>query len=481
MMIAQRAVRGVGIVLISSYANLVIGFITTIALTRLLSPEVFGLFALGTFFYSLTDLRNKLGLDYALVHRQPATQEVIATHWLLQVGLAGVTVLIGLGVGWLLPLWGYQPGLAPLLLALCLLGVVEAAGSTARTLLEKELRFGRSTLVVSGALLISNGVAVILAWSGAGIWSLVTQMGVNVLVGSIGFWYLNPIRPRLIFSAAIASWMIRFGLTMAVGALATIVLLQGDNFLVGTLIGAATLGFYERAYKVAQWPTGLVTHVISRVSLPTYAKLQDDPQRLSKAFELSLWVVITAATPLALALFVTAPDFIRLVFGEVWAPSGLLLRFLVGYAVLRPLLDDVGALLVALGKPHRVSQLLLAQAATLILFGSPLTLAYGAPGTAIGVGLTFAVGLTLAYRFVLEVISLDWRAAFGPPLLAAVVALGVYSGVAIWLDLGLIPLWARVILKGGLTAFVFLLAILLIEQRIFLDRISYVRRLLALK
>ena len=259
--------------------------------------------------------------------------------------------------------------------------------------------------------------------------------------------------------------------------MATIVTLQGDNYMVGTLVGAVTLGYYDRAYKVAQWPTGLVTHIVSRVALPTYAKLQDEAQLLGKAFGLTLWVILSVATPLALALFVSAPDFILLIFGEAWAPSAVLLRFLVGYSVLRPLLDDTGALLVATGHPKKVTQLAVAQAVALIVFALPLTVVYGATGTAIGVGLTFLSGVGLAYYFVSRVVRIDWQATFLSPLISVVVALGSYWLLAQFMDLNALPLLLRVIFKGGFVAGMFMLT-LTVFQRDTIDRLRYVWRLL---
>ena len=476
MTIAHRAVRGSAIILASSYANLAIGFATTIVLTRLLSPEIFGLFNLSLVFFMVIDFRNKLGLDYAFVHRQPTTDQLAATHWLLQVLLALSSLLIGFALALLLPTLGYDAHISRLLVGLCVIGVVEALGSTARVMLEKELRFGRSTIIISSALLLANLSAIALAWLGAGIWSLVAQLGVNALIGTIGLWWIIPIRPRLRFSRSLARWLLRFGLTLTFGALATIVLLNGDNFMAGTFVGVAALGYYERAYKVAQWPTGLVTHVVSRAALPTYAKLQDDKPRLSKAFNLTLWVITSIATPLALALFVSAPDFILLIFSPQWSPSGTLLRFLVGYSVLRPLLDDTGALLTATGRPQRVTQLLVTQAALLVLFALPLTLAYGVTGTAVGVGITFLVGVLLAYVFVSEVVTLDWHVAFLPPLLSAMGALVVYWGL-VQLDLSVLPLLARVIVKSGLVMAAFALGLLML-QRDTPERLRYVWRLL---
>ena len=477
MSLAHRAVRGTAIILASSYANLVIGFVATIALTRLLSPDVFGLFNLSVVLFSLIDLRNKVGLDFAFVHRQPTTDELAATHWLLHLALATITMLIGFGASWLLPIFGYSQNISRLLIALCIVGVVEALGATARVMLEKELRFGRSTLIVSSALLLANVTAIVLAWRGAGIWSLVAQVGVNALIGSLGFWWITPVRPRLTFSAPLAKWLMRFGLTLTLASLATIVLLNGDNFMVGTFVSVAALGYYERAYKVAQWPTGLVTHVVSRAAMPTYAKLQDDQPRLSKAFGLTLWVITSVATPLALALFVSAPDFILLIFGPEWAPSGILLRFLVGYSVLRPLLDDTGALLTATGRPQRVTQLLAVEAITLVVVALPLTLMFGAVGTAVGVGIAFFVGALLAYHFVAEVVALDWQAAFAPPAIALVSALGLYLLMSRAVDLNVIPLLARILVKSSFVAGIFVAALVLL-QRETMARLGYVMRLL---
>ena len=74
-MIAQRAVRGTGIVLVSSYTNMAMGIAYGIVMARLLNPNQFGLVALATFFVSVVDLRGKLGLDYAFIHRQPTTAQ----------------------------------------------------------------------------------------------------------------------------------------------------------------------------------------------------------------------------------------------------------------------------------------------------------------------------------------------------------------------------------------------------------------------
>jgi len=483
MNLAGRIVHGTALVFASSYANMALGMSYGIVMACLLDPTHFGIFAGAMFFFTLFDLRGKLGLDYAFIHRQPTSDSLAATHWALQVGAAGLTLITAAITAAVVARLNYPASTAPLMIALSGAMLIEAAGSTARAALEKELVFARSTAVITGGLFLSYLAAIGLAARGYGYWALVGQVALNAALSSLGFWWAYRRlgqRPsiRFSFDRAIAGWMLRFGATMALGAVATVVLLQFDNFLVLTFVSTAAAGYYVQAYKVAQWPTGLVTHIVARASLPTYAKLQDDPRRLSKAFELSLWLILTAAVPIALAIFVSAPDFLTLLYGEKWLPSAVLLRYLIVYSVLRPLLDDTGALFAAIGQPRRITLVLITQAVTLAVVATPLTLVFGAVGTAIGVGVAFVVGIGLTYRFVSQTLSIDLPHVFLPPTLAAVGSLALYWGLTRLADLNVLPLPLRVFVKGGAAAGIFFTLVLLLEQRTLLERISYIWSLL---
>ena len=479
MSLGQRAVRGTAIVLASSYTNMGMAFLASILLTRLLDPGDFGIIALSSFYFSLFDLRNKMGLDFAFVHKQPDTDELRATHLGLQVALSLGSIAITLIAMPILHWVGYDPRMIQILVALSLAGLVEAAGTTPRMVLEKELIFGRSTVVITGSLFVAHLAAVIMAWRGAGVWSLYVQLAGNMILSTIGFWKISKLKVWPTFSRQIAGWMLRFGLVLSVGAIATTILLQFDYFLVGTFISTATLGYYERAYKIAQWPTGLVTHIVSRTAFPTYAKLQDDRPRLSEAFNMTLWLITIVALPIALAIFATAPDFVRLLYGERWLPSAPLLRFLIVYSVLRPLLDDTGALFTATGKPRRTSTVLSAQAVTLVLAATPLTFMYGATGTAIGVGIAFVVGIILAYRFLTHEIDLSLAKAFRTPALGLVAGLAGWWGVSQWAALPDLPLFVRIIVQGGATAGAHFAVVLLTERDILFERLHMIWTLFA--
>lgn len=482
MSLAQRAVRGAVFVLFSSYANMGLGVVYGILLARLLTPEHFGVFAGAMFFASLFDVRGKLGLDYAFIHKQPTTPELLSTHFGLQVCAALITLLVSGFAALILAQFNYHPAIAILIVALAGAWLLEACGTTARTALEKELSFGRSTGVITGALTVSYLAALLVAWLGGTYWALWAQLLVNATLSTVGFWWAyrrfgTPAEFTWRLDPTLVHWMLRFGAIMTVASIATVVLLQFDNFLVLTLVGTTAAGYYVQAYKIAQWPTGLVTHIVSRVSAPTYSKLQNDLPRLSKAFELNLWLILTVSLPLALGIFAAAPDFLRLLYGEMWIPATTPLRFLIAYAVLRPLLDDTGALLIAIGRPERVTRVMLKQAIILIIVATPLTLVFGSIGTAIGVGIAFAIGISLMYNYIVRLLNINLWRLFLSAGIALVMAFLLYGVIAPYLN-DLPWLWVRVAIKGSGIAVIFLSIVSVLQYKELLIRISFVWELL---
>lgn len=482
--LASRAARGGLWVALSSYFNIAFGFLANLALTRILAPEHFGIFALAQFFFSLLNLRPKLGLNQALGQRRETTGELIGTHLTLDVigGLA--TLLLAALAAPLLRALGYSRDVTWVVLALAAVGVSDSLMGTAWVLLDRDLRFGRTGLVCSLAFPVSYLPGFWLALRGAGYWSLVAQNATYAVLLLVGMWWSTRqhlphiLRLKWRFDGQVARELLRFGALVGLVTLAGLLLTQFDNFLVGTFVGVTVLGYYDRAYRIAQWPSLLLTTLSNRTAFYTYARLQDDSARLHKALTMTLWLTITLALPLALAIFVAAPDLVSVLYGERWLPTVVFLRFLVAYSLLRPLLDIATSLFVAIGRPQQSSLIVGAEAATLIVVATPLTLSRGAVGTCIGVGLAFAVGLLLAYRQVRRRVALSIRDTFAPPAVSAALTVLVYGLLVRNLDLAHLPTWERAFVKGGLVAAMSLLLLLALERRRFVERCRYTWRLM---
>ncbi len=483
--LATRVVRGGTVVAFTSYGLILFGFLSNLILTRLLAPDDFGVFALGVFFFSLLNLRPKLGVDQAFGQRPATTAETSGTFAVLSMAGGLASLLLALIAAPILRAFGYAPSVVWVMLALAGVGLSDSLMGIAWVHLDKALLFSRVSLVSAIAFPLSYIPGFYLALHGGSYWSLVAQNATYAVLLLIGLWWIfRASLPQVLaagwkFSPRLAREFLRFGITVGVGATAAIVVYQFDNFLVGSVVSYAVAGFYTRAYQIAQWPSLLVSSVLARTAFYAYSQLQNDRPRLTKTAMMSLWLITTLALPVALAIFVSADDLVFLLFGEPWLPSALFVRFLVAYSILRPLLDDANSLFIAVGHPRRTTIVSLVQAVTIVAAATPLTFALGAPGTAIGVGVTFVAGLVFTYYFVRRTLpDLSLSQAFVVPALATAAALLAYVALANAVDWTLLPLALRVIAKGGFAALVYFGVTAALRPQLTLERAQYVWRLL---
>lgn len=480
--LAYTVVRGGVWVALNSYFNVGFGFLMSLVFARILKPEDFGLFSLATFFFSLINLRTKLGVGYAFAQRRELSGALLGTHLTLDASIALANLIIVVIAVPILVALGYDRRIAPVVIALSCGGLIDSITSTAWGTLDRELRFDQTSLVSSLAFPVSYAPAIWLALRGAGHWSLVAQNLTYALLLLVGMWRFAARLPsvrgiRWSFSKPLATELIQFGTVVGLASLAGVLVSQFDNYLIGTFVGLSTLGFYERAYRMAQWPSMLVSNVLSRASFYTYTRLQDDKVRLQKTVSFILWLVTIVALPIALIIFASADDLIRLLYGEKWLPSAIFLRFLVSYSLLRPLIDNVGMLFIATGAPKRATSVAVAQAALLVVFATPLTLLRGAIGTCIGVGIAFSIGIVITYRSLSKVITLSLRELLVGPIVATLAALLVYYLLLIQVDQFVGSVFVRVALKGGVTAIAYLLTMLAVQRDSLIERARYIWRL----
>ena len=275
------------------------------------------------------------------------------------------------------------------------------------------------------------------------------------------------------YSPALARQFLRFGLTTGLGNFISILLVQVDNFILGTLAGTTTLGYYDRAYRIAQWPSTLLIPLVGRAAVFTYNQLRDDQARLRRSVTMVLWTSANLAIPIALALFFSAPELVPLLFGAQWMPAVPLLRLLLAVSVLRPIWENAWAILVGLGLPRRVVELSLFQLAVLVVAGVLLTWLFSAAGTATAVMVMLLCGLGLAYLRIKPKLALDLPSAFGGPLAALVLTVAGYL-ILVRVIGNDLPAWAAAAWKIGWGLAGFGLSALLVQPKQFIERLAYI-------
>lgn len=435
--LGTRAVRGAIFAALSKYTVTFITFAGGIILRRLLSPEPFGTVAFAAFIVALFGRAVEWGFNQALIHRRERVESAVSNALALYLILGGgVFVLIVL----LSPVLGsalretlsgrWTAETTSVVIALSAILFIELGGAVPVSLLERELSFRRLFIVEAGSAFLSVCAGVGCALAGWGVWSIVVWRGTNAGLRSLGAWSATSTKPTPSLSAEEVRWFFRFGYPLWVSAMLFFVVTKLDDFLVGAVRSMHELGLYSTAFDYSLVPLALVSGVLSRVSFPVYSSLQGEAGRLSEAFRLNSRAILFGTVFLMGTGALVAPEFFGYILGERWSEAVILFRILVPYGILRPLIDDCGSLLTALGHPRKVRNIMLVEAlATTVLCPAGVYL-WGAEGAGISAGLVILIGLIFAYsRYLPRFIEVRYQEVLLLPLLSGALSVAVAYSV----------------------------------------------------
>jgi PST family polysaccharide transporter len=481
--IARTAIRNAFWSTLGNYATQLLGFGATLLLTRLLAPEIFGAFALASFWFGLLNLRNKMGLQYSALQPPQTDGTLLGTFFRTDLLITTASLALVSSVALLFVSTGrYSVQVATAMVTLMAAEAVTVWTGPYWLALERNIQVSRTTLVSLVASLVAYPLAVGVALLDGGIWSLLVINLVTYSVAAVGVALMCRQRlPEIFqlrwrFEKALGWQLLRRGVEIGLAAtILTIVVQQYDNFLIGTFVSETTLGFYDRAYRIANWPNLLLTIVIGRIGLLTLAKVRDNPLHLAHTLRMAFWAAFTAGIPLTLTLVFAAPEVVEILYGGRYAESAPFLRFLACSNFVWVLVSLAFGLSVALNHARRWLWISVAQGATLILVGTPLTLLMGVNGTLLGVAATMLVALLLGGQYVFaNGGGLGLRETVAAPALALAVTAGGLAG-------GLLVLpaeWPPLLRLGmvGITALLMYAGVMMLlrphEMR---ERLQYLR------
>ncbi len=407
---------------------------TSIILARLLDPDAFGQVALAQVVLSIIAIFATLGLPAAVIQTPLDKMKATFTAFVVTCGLGlavtGGIILAAPSLGFLLGERDVVPVLQWLSLTVFLGGLTRIP----EALIQKELFFGRLSVIGIITEVVTVGTSIVLAWLGHGVWSLVYGNLIGATVYAVLAWVLSPTLGwfRVSFwDTAILKRMMGFGIRMVGSTSVYTFYSYVDSYVVGRVLGTDALGYYNRAVEMTSKTVDSVNRTIGVVLFPSYALVQDDKERLSRAYLKSLRMIGMITIPIAAGLFAVAQELIPVLLGEKWSPAIVPLKVLTFMSLLKPLSSTTSALFISTGHPEY--NLRAGLAVTFALLAAIAAfMAWGAVGVALAVVIAHAIGLaynvyqvqTLLPRTVIAM----GRAVF-PAFAASVIMVVAVSGV----------------------------------------------------
>jgi PST family polysaccharide transporter len=418
---------------VGSWITSALNFAINIAVARLLGPTDFGIYAFAASINELLNIVGAFSFGVALIQFRDESQRIFDTAFAL-LALLGAIGLVAAVIAVPVLLHLSSPTAAWFILVLAGCRVLTLLAQVPLARMERGLRYRRFALLglVSGNL--ANLGALGLALLDFGPWSLIGRdvlVAVLTLVFAIAW---SGYRFRREVHREEARRLMAFARPMFLSRSLDIVLDRMDRVALGSFFGNTAVGLYQQARSLAE--TGLlVARPISQLTLNLYSRVQDDPERLGRSFQVVNFFLVRLMFAGAAVLLIFPGQTIELLLGEAWLSATSTLRWLGLYAGILPVFGNAMQLLYGRGDLGGNIRLRLVQVGMLGL-GIAVAIQHGSTeGVAIALLATTLVGLWLSLYFNRDVLSGRLWVIFAPPSLSLAAAVIAMLLLQRWVDL----------------------------------------------
>lgn len=333
----QKTVSGLSWSFVDAIGNYGVSFVVGIVLARLLSPREFGLIGMITVFIAISESFINSGFSNALIRKQNCTDADYSTvfYFNLVVGVLFFGILYSSAPA----IAGFfkEPELVQVVRVMALVLIVDSLSIIQRTILTKRIDFKTQTKVSLVASIGSGVIAIVMAFQGYGVWSLVVQRLSRQALNSLFLWIWNSWLPKLIFSLASFKELFGFGSKLLLSGLIDTIYRNIYYLIIGKFFSAQALGYYTKASDFKNVPSQGLNTVISRVSYPVLSSIQDDKPRLKQNYQRLIRSTMFITLILMLGLAAVAEPMIIVLIGEKWRPSIIYLQLLCFSGMMYPL------------------------------------------------------------------------------------------------------------------------------------------------
>ncbi|MCP5202106.1 MAG: lipopolysaccharide biosynthesis protein [Gammaproteobacteria bacterium] len=347
--VGREMVKGAAWAVLMRVAIRSLGFVSTIVLARLLTPDDYGLIALAMVFIGLLESLTWFGFDVVLIHDQHASEDKYHTAWTLTVARGILLAAVVSAAAGHCAILFEEPRIAPIMQLLALGTLVESFACIGVVNFRKNLQFDKDFRLMVIPRIAGFLVTVVLALILRNYWAMAIGMVSTRIVTVATGYAMHPYRPAF----RLTHWreVLGFSKWLLFNSLLRYGYNRGPSAILGKLADSHALGVYSIAYEISNMVLSELVAPVQRALLPGFAKLSGDIETMRATYLDVLSVTMLFALPMALGIALTADLFVPLLLGEKWLDSVPLIQLLCICGLLHVGVANSSAVYIARGRP----------------------------------------------------------------------------------------------------------------------------------
>ncbi len=311
----HQVLRGLAWASATRMTGQLLNWLMTICVVRLLRPSDYGLMAITMAVTGFLTAMSYVGFSDALVQSREPTDDDAREAFGLILLINLIFFVIMFSAAPLLAAFYHDPRLTPLLRIASTSLILLAFGSLSRATLQRELALKQMSMLDMFANVLGGATTILLAWSGFGVWSLLSAYLLVETMRAIGFCILAPHRHWPVWPSRRQAGLLHSGTYRTLENVLWYVSTQIDIFVTGRMLGSDALGIYSLARSLASLPIDKLAIVAKPIGLPAFARLQDDKAQALTYLAKSIRVLALISFPVFAGLSAIAPDLVAAVTG----------------------------------------------------------------------------------------------------------------------------------------------------------------------
>ncbi|QIC86277.1 lipopolysaccharide biosynthesis protein [Serratia liquefaciens] len=337
---------------LSQMGKVLTQLMSMLVLARLIPPSEFGLMAMAYVVINFSLLIRDLGTSAAIIQHRDLKNSTINAIFGLNITMGTIIAIAIVILSPLISQLFKEPRLVEVLLLLSISFPIASSGSTHLALLERNSKFMTTSLIELSAGLISLIVAIVLAYLGAGVYSLVISNLLTAIISTALLWIKSNWRPEIskIFNKNELRLIFSFSSNLTIFNFINYLSRNSDSMLIGRYMSANILGSYSLAYRIMLFPLQNLTFIASRSLFPIMSRQQDNEAEVKKLFLKSIDVITFLVFPLMVGLITLREPFFYIAFGPEWALSATIILWLAPTGIIQSLTSSTGAVLMSKGR-----------------------------------------------------------------------------------------------------------------------------------
>jgi O-antigen/teichoic acid export membrane protein len=401
--LTQKATSGVAWSSVFQVCRQLLSLVSVSVLTHKIPPSAYGLVAMAAVLIALFETLRDLGTNKAIIREPVLSDRLVSSVFWINAGFGALESVCIFGLATPAALFFHEPRLTGVVRALSGYFLISSFSLIPEALLTRQLAFRRLNAAQYSGAVVGTVAAIVAAFSGGGVWSLVLGQLTGAAATGLALWSLCPHRLRLVIDLEEVRSIASFSLNLSAFAIVNYLSRNVDNLIIGKFLGSTPLGIYQVAYTVMTYPLNNFSQMIGSVLFPAMSQLKDANERIRSAFVRACSLIGLFTFPAMLGLMITAKPFVIVIMGNRWLPVVGLLKVFAPLGMAQSIFTLVGLIYYVKGRTDWMFRWGIVTA-TLTVASFFVGLRWGIQGVANAYAITWTLlmvpGLAIPFRLI---------------------------------------------------------------------------------